>query len=99
MAIEVVVDFIRPETVRIRAEVKDDNKELTDAATAVCTVTDPNGTEQVSAQAMTKVSTGTYEYSYTLSMSDLIGQWDILIKTTDSSGNVSIEEKKFNVVR
>lgn len=59
---------------------------LTDPATSITvTVYDPSNTAVVSAQAMSKDSTGTYHYNYTSSASAIRGEYIVIYTATDGS--------------
>jgi hypothetical protein len=54
---------------------------------AKITIKDPSGSSRVNAASMTKVSTGTYTYSYTLSTSAATGTWTDSCTLTTSSNS------------
>ena len=87
MAIEVVTDFIAKDTVWVRAYVKDSDGDLADPTTSIkITITDPDDTDQVSSQDMTKDSTGVYDYYYNTTTSSTTGEWGIEVITIDGEG-------------
>jgi hypothetical protein len=91
-------NFQRPETVKIKATIRDTETDaLTDPATSIkITVTDPDGTAQVDAQDMTKLSTGIYSYDYTTQSDDTIGWWIVVVTATDTT-KVTVEYGGFTV--
>ena len=62
MAILVQTEFTRTGTIRTIAYVYDDDEALVDATSVSITIKDPDGTLVADDQAMTKTSTGVYEY-------------------------------------
>jgi len=81
-----MADFERQETVICSIEVKDSSGTAQDPATSTTiTITDPSGSDVVSAQAMTKDSTGNYHYDYTPGASAKLGTYEILYICTDGS--------------
>ncbi len=77
MAILVQTEFIRTGTVRIICYVYDDDEALVDATSVSITIKDPKGTLVADDQAMTKTSTGTYEYFYTSATTASLGNHQI----------------------
>ena len=85
MAIKVITDFIRKATVRTICYVYDDDEALVDATSVSISIKDPDGTVQIDGTAMTKASTGTYEYYYTTTTSSIRGAWQIECDILDGS--------------
>lgn len=85
MAIEVISDFIRKDTVRLIQYVYDDDEALVDATSVDVTVVDPAGTVVVDEQAMNKTATGVYEYFYQTTDSVIQGSYRVETDITDSS--------------
>lgn len=48
---------------------------------------DPNGTEQVTAAAMTKIQSGLYSYIYATPADGALGVWTGWVDLTDANGN------------
>jgi hypothetical protein len=89
MAIKVITDFIDIATVRIRGYIKDDDGALVDPTSVVIDIYDPDSTLKIDGSAMTKESTGVYEYYYHKDTSaDPMdsGNWRGVIKAIDGSG-------------
>jgi len=77
-------EYIRGETVEIYAEVTNQAGSYVDPSTSITvTITDPNDTDQVDTQAMTKSDTGKYVYRYTIDSDGTIGWWKALVIVTD----------------
>lgn len=85
MSIRVVTEFIRKATVRILVYVYDDDGDLVDATSVDISIINPSGTAVVDEVAMTKASTGTYEYYYTTTVSVVEGNYQIECDITDGS--------------
>jgi len=86
MAIEVTTEFLQATTVRVRARIKDDDGDLVDPSTSVTIdIWDSAGTQQVTAVAMTKVSTGIYEYYYQTTTSSAEGRWRGVVWSLDGT--------------
>ncbi len=85
MAIPVITQFVRKETIRIIQYVYDDDEALVDATGVIVSVVDPAGTAVVNEQAMAKTATGTYEYYYTPSTAAIQGDYRIQTQITDGS--------------
>ncbi len=86
MAITVVTEFLQGTTVRVRAFIYDDDGDLVDPTTSVkLDLWDSAGTKQVDNQAMTKDSTGIYEYYYNTTTSSAEGSWRGVIWAVDGS--------------
>ncbi len=86
MSIKVITEFLQGSTVRIRVYVYDDDGDLVDPTTSVTVdIWDSAGTKQVDGVAMTKVSTGIYEYYYNTSSSSETGSWRGIIWTVDGT--------------
>ena len=90
--------FIKGAVIPLEVELRDkDTGALKDPANgATITVVDPLGTKKVTAQAMTKVSTGIYYYNLTLATADESGTWEFEVTSTDGSKK-SVEQFSFNV--
>lgn len=104
MAINVVTDFPDVATVRIITYVHDDDEALADATAVTIDVYDPDGTQQVDGEAMTKTATGTYTYYYHKGSGETAmdeGDWygDVLVAdgtgadTVYSTGHFEFEVK------
>jgi hypothetical protein len=81
-----LVKFKRAETVEIYAEVKTQSGVLTDPTAIVLDLYDSAGTQKVTAQAMTKLDTGKYQYFYTLASDAALGFWKGTVTETDGVG-------------
>lgn len=91
-------DFQRGETVEVHAEVKDSAGTLTDPTTSITvTYTDSAGTAKVTTQAMTKDTTGLYDYQHSLAADAAYGWWTVEVIVTDSA-NVTKTRCGFKVV-
>ncbi len=74
------------------------NGTLTDSMTTpTITIYDPNRNVVVNAAAMTRTSTGTYEYAYTTSGSATAGVWESVISATVESGKTLPGNDYWNV--
>jgi len=98
MATEIQVRFIAKATVWIRAFIYDSDDALVDPTTSVkITIVEANTRiKKVDAQNMTKFSTGTYDYYYTLASNAAEGWWSGEIHSTDGT-SVSIADFGFEV--
>jgi len=85
MAIRVQTEFIRGSSVRCIYYNYDDDKVLADATGVTITIKDPKGTIQVDTTAMTKTSTGIYEYYYDTTSSSIVGDYQMEVISTNSS--------------
>jgi len=88
MAVDVQVDFVAKGTVRVRAEVRDDDDaltEITSPSTIKCGFTDPDGTVVTPAD-MTEDSTGLYDYFYNTETTSVKGWWATEVVVVDGSG-------------
>ena len=85
MAIRVQTEFLRKATVRILCYVYDDDEALADATSVDISIKDPAGTVVVDEAAMTKTATGTYEYYYITTTSNVEGNYQVEVDVTDSS--------------
>jgi len=75
----------------------DGDETLADPTSVVITVKDEDGVSKVTAQGMTKNTTGKYEYFYTTTAGDSAGTYTIEIVST-SGTYVSIQTGAFEVV-
>ncbi len=90
MTIIVVKEFLQGATVRVRAYVHDDDGDLVDPTTSITVdIWDSAGTKQVDGTAMSKVSTGIYEYNYNTTTSSETGNWRGIVWVTDTGSKVS----------
>lgn len=92
MAILVKTEFIRKDTVRVIVYVYDDDEALVDATSVDISIIDPDGDIAVNASAvsvdevaMTKTTTGTYEYYFTTLITIDEGDYQIECDITDGS--------------
>ncbi len=86
MGIEVITEFLRLSTVRVRALIYDDDGDLVDPTTSTTIdIYDSAGTKQVDGVAMTKVSTGIYEYYYQTLAASVAGSWRGVVWATDGT--------------
>ncbi len=94
--------FNRGETAAIWAYIKDTDGNYASPANGVTiTLTDPDGTDQVDAQAMTESDTGKYVYYYNIASDDTLGWWKAAITTQDGTGASAkyvIEKEGFELV-
>lgn len=91
MGIEVVTTFIAKATVWVRAYLYDSGGTLTDPDTSIkVTITDPDGTAKVDDQAMTKDSTGIYDYYYNTTTSSVKGHWRGEVVAIDGIGEQTV---------
>jgi hypothetical protein len=89
MNIKVKTQFLNSETVRIIAEVKDDDDKLAAPTAITVNIYDPNATQQVTDEAMTLLSTGLYEYYYhkgSASAAMTAGKWRGDVSVADGTG-------------
>ena len=104
MAIRVVSEYIRKDTVRVIVYIYDDDEALVDATSVDISIVDPDGDIAVNASAvsvdevaMTWTATGTYEYYYTTLTSILEGDYQIECDITDGSYHTYVHGH-FNMV-
>ena len=91
------VKFQRPETIVSELEVRDQNYTLVDPSSIPkIDITDPAGTSVVTAQSMTKVTTGKYSYDYTPAGTAVLGWYGVKITVTDG-GRVTIARGGFTL--
>jgi len=90
--------FQRGETIVCRIEVRNaETSTLTDPATSMkITITDPDGTNKVDAQSMTKDAVGKYHTDYTIPADGKLGRWNVKYVATDGA-RVTIEKDTFTV--
>jgi hypothetical protein len=87
--------FQTGETTRITATIVNANGDAVDPTTVVISISKPDGTLAVSAQAMTKAATGSYYYDYTIGTD--VGTYKSQVKATGSSGRITIFSSLFTV--
>ena len=88
--------FQKTETIICKATVREDGA-LTNPSTSItATITDPVGTEVVSATGMSNVSTGVYTYDYTPASTVLSGVYIVRYKATDGT-RITIEDDEFEL--
>ncbi|KKM06390.1 hypothetical protein LCGC14_1744510 [marine sediment metagenome] len=85
MAIQVISEFVRKDTIRLIQYVQDDDEALVDATSVDISIVDPAGTVVVDEAAMNKTATGTYEYFLVTTISFIEGDYQIEADITDSS--------------
>jgi hypothetical protein len=86
MALGIVTEFIGKTSVRVYAEIQDDDDEFVDPSTSVTVdIWKPDTTKAADNQAMTKLDTGKYHYIYTLAASPDIGRYRGVVWATDGS--------------
>lgn len=90
------MEFQRLGTVEIGLTIKHDTVSVDPATSILVTVTDPAGTSVVTAQAMTKDSTGTYHYNYTIAADAVLGWYRARVTATDGAV-VTIQDESFEV--
>ena len=91
--------YYRQDTYKVEVKSYDSDGALVDAAsTPTVTITDPDGTAQVSAQNMTNSATGVYYYLYDIPTSAIFGTWTIQPAFVDSTPDTEIETETFYVV-
>ena len=88
--------YYQGETMRQNVEVTDTDGALVDATSIAITIIDPEGTEQVSAAAMTNDSTGKYHYDYLIATDAEKGEWQTEVKAV--KGFTAIEQDEFTVM-
>ncbi len=89
MGLDVVAEFLARATVRIRAYIYDDDDALADPTTITIDIYDADGTLVVDGTAMTKSSTGIYEYYYKTTIASPTGWWRGVVWTVDGSGDLA----------
>ncbi len=84
----------------ITVELLNDAGALTDPSSIAITIIDNAGALAVSAAAMTKISTGLYQYGYQLAGNAALGGWTMFFTVTDTSGLIDKTEAQnaFEVV-
>jgi hypothetical protein len=87
--------FQTGETTRITATIVNANGDAVDPTTVVISISKPDGTLAVSAQAMTKAATGSYYYDYAIGTD--VGTYKSQVKATGSSGRITIFSSLFTV--
>ena len=91
-----MTDHHAGETVRITAAIVDTAGSAVDPSTVVISVAKPDGTVDITDQAMTKSATGSYYYDYTAPTDT--GIYTASVKATGSAGRITIEPDTFGVV-
>lgn len=86
MTIEVVTEFLRLATVRVRAYIYDDDDALVDPTTVTIDIWDAEGTKQENGTAMSNPSTGIFEFFYNLAAGSVEGNWRGIVWVVDGSG-------------
>jgi hypothetical protein len=87
--------FQAGETIRISVTITDSAGTAADPTTTVISISKPDGTLAVSAQAMTKAATGSYYYDYAIGTD--VGTYKSQVKATGSSGRITIFSSLFTV--
>jgi len=84
---EEVFKFNQGETVTLWAETRNQSDTLTAPSEGIkVTITDPDGTEQVTEGAMSTDDTGIYYYYYTIGASATLGFWQARYKAQSGTG-------------
>ena len=83
---DVITKFISKSTVLVRAYVYNEDDALTDPTSITVTIVDPAGTKKVDNAAMTKHSTGVYDYFYNTAADSVEGNWVGEVTTIDGIG-------------
>ena len=83
---KVVTEFLQGATVRVMAYIYDDDDDLVDPTTVTVDIWDYVGTKVVDGAAMTKASTGIYEYYYNTDTDSEEGSWRGIVWAVDGSG-------------
>ena len=90
MAVAVQGEFVAKGTIRVRAEVRDDDDELveiTDPSTIKCTITDPVGAAE-DAEDMAKDETlDVYDHFYNTTTASEKGWWTAEVVVVDGTGD------------
>ena len=92
--------FKQGETVEIYAEVKSQAGSLVDPTSIVVDLYDSAGVQKLTAQAMTKLTTGIYQYFHNLPTDAALGFWKDTITVVDGTGGTAKTTKTdggFNV--
>ncbi len=84
MALNVVTEFLQKTTVRVRAWIYDEDDALVDPTAVTIDIWNPSGTKLVDGVAMTKASTGIYDYYYDTTINSPTGNWRGIVWTTDT---------------
>ena len=87
---EVITEFIAKATVKVWAYIYDEDDTLVDPTSVTVTITDPDGTVVVNAEAMTQSETGIYYYYYRTTTSSTKGNYAGEVDVTDGSGELAI---------
>jgi hypothetical protein len=93
MGIKVVTEFTTIDTVKVWAYVYDTNDALADPDAITIDIYDPDSTQQVDGEAMTKSDTGIYYYYYHKGASAepmAKGRWRGTVIVTDGSGTGAV---------
>jgi len=86
MTIEVITEFLRLATVRVRASIYDDDGALVNPTTSITIdIWDSEGTKQEDGTAMDSVSTGIYEFFYNLAADSVAGNWRGIVWVVDGT--------------
>ncbi len=80
--------YVRGSTVLGKMDVRS-NGALGDPGSTKCTVIDPLGTQQVDSASMDKISTGKYEYAYTIPSAAVLGTWFISVTAVVGTRNTA----------
>jgi len=92
LSVSVQTEFVAKGTVRVRAEVRDDDDELCTPTSIKCTITDAVEEVQVDAKDMTEDAeaddgTGLYDYYYNTTTASEKGWWTAEVVVVDGSGD------------
>ncbi len=79
----------------ITATLKDKAGALIDPDSTKISIFDPSGTAKITDVAMTKVSTGVYDYTYQSAEADATGNYAIKIKAVSGSYTSIVKTKLF----
>jgi hypothetical protein len=89
----------REETYFHNVTIRDENGTKTDPTDVNITITNPHDTVVVNDQNMTKDAVGEYSYTYNIPANATFGVYVVVVKATDTSGNVTLYTSDFVVYR
>ena len=86
---DVIVKYLAGATIWVRAYIYDSADALVDPTSVKLTMADAAGATKVNAQAMTKLTTGIYDYYYNTTATSAEGWWNGEVWVVDGSGDTA----------
>jgi len=90
--------FERGETYKNRTTVKSRENVYQDPSKISISIVDPCDTTLLAYTAMSKIDTGIYNYNYNIAADAPFGEYEVLVKSTATGGNISIYKDSFFVL-